>query len=135
MNALVSPAEKYSEYRQALKLVSMPLLPLLPCHLAEIGYIHAQHKTYLESGYIHFSKMTILAETIQELLRYQKVEYALTLVEALQVYIKQCFQDGADEATRTKMSYTLEPGSYTSRKAAKTEETVSRLLKVTGMIG
>ncbi len=130
LSSVLSPAQKYLEYRKALQARQSPTLPLLPCHLADLGWILSQHSVTLDSGHINFTFMSLISGIIQEMSQFQKTEFALQSVDALQLYLKSMFKDGADEVTRIKMSYALEADK--ERRVKQDMSSVSQALKSSG---
>ncbi len=64
------------------------------------------------------------------MLQFQKTEFALESVDALQLYLTSMFKDGADEITRIKMSYALEADK--EHRMKKDVTNVSEALKSSG---
>lgn len=74
--------------------------------------------------------MTLISGIVQEMSQFQKTEFALHSVHALQLYLKSMFKDGADEVTRIKMSYALEADK--ERRLKQDMTSVSQALKSSG---
>jgi hypothetical protein len=81
---------------------------------------------------INFKKMNLLSDTIHQVLTCYVQRYALTRVPAFHVYFNQCFTDDADEETKCKLSYALEP--HAKKENIDTDQSALKSLQQLGMI-
>lgn len=132
LSSLASSKDYFAEYRAVLKTVKGPCVPLLHCHLDDLRKTHSNHSTYNELGMINFTKMNMLSETIHQVLACHVHRYAFIRVPAFHVYFNQSFADEADEDTKYKLSYSLEPHSAQANRNA--DQSALKSLQQLGMI-
>lgn len=107
LNEIVSPKGQYAKYRQTLKSLpdDRPILPFLGkqynygnlysntqldlgVFLTDLTFVDLGNPTYIPSNhYINFDKCTKISEIISSLQRYQKKQYALEPVWAIQDFL------------------------------------------------
>lgn len=79
----------YAAYRKALNNAVPPCVPYLGRYLSEILFLNEIHPDYLTHGpppIINFAKMTLVAEVLYHLQRYQKSPFCLTGAPIIQKF-------------------------------------------------
>ncbi|KAG0206379.1 hypothetical protein BGX28_002142 [Mortierella sp. GBA30] len=133
LQALLSVAKNWAEYREELHSVNPPCVPFVGMYLTDLVMIQDGNGDFLKksSHLINFYKRVKTAEVIREIQQYQSVPYCLTAVPEIQAFIRRGLDCTKSVAALYDMSLALEPRDKVT--SPNTVEHINQVFHATGL--
>jgi len=80
---LTSPIGSFTNYRTSLLNTSTSTVPYMGMFLSDLTFMEEGNPDFLKSGMVNFTKMTMVAEVIKLVQRFQQKPFNLTAVPAI----------------------------------------------------
>jgi len=87
LTLVTSERQNYLSYRKLMSNPTYPCLPFMAVYLRDLTFIE-ENQTILESGFINFDKMKMIAKVLIEIQRYQSVPYHLKKIDFIEHLLK-----------------------------------------------